>query len=1190
MSGAAREAKRVRQRQLLVPLDAEPGQMARELTAEQRAAIEARSIDVFTEAGAGTGKTGVLVERYCDAVTEDGVAPERILAFTFTERAAGELRERLRGELTRRARAAAEAGDPERAAAISRAARDGERAWITTMHGFCRRLLAAHPVAANMDPRFRVLDEAEAARLRERAFAEALDEVVAARGGSVARVAAGFGTPRLRDVVRAAHERLRSQGVDPPLLPDPGPPVRSVKDEGETPALSAPEAALASEGIAALGELLVAYDRRYERRKAERAGADFEDLQLRALRLLRAPGPARAAWRGRFEHLMVDEFQDTNGVQLALVDALRGPATRLFVVGDEFQSIYRFRHADLDVFRRRREESRADPRVEERPLRGNFRSRPEVLAAVNFAGGALLGDFVSLEAGRKADGEPVGGGPAAELLLTDASGERARGGWRAEDIGLETPEQETSPAYVAEARFLAARLRELADGGVPRGDMVVLLRAFTHVDAYEEALDRFGLAPYVVGGRGYWSQQQVEDTLRLLAVIANPLDDEHLFGALASPACGASADALWLLRRAARSPEGRPMHVWPTVERGEWPEDMPPADARRLQRFRDILAGLRREAPLLPLDSLIDRAISAFDYDLATLRRRGGERRMANIRKLMRLAREYEEHDGRDLRGFLDFAEERTVRDEREGMAAVRVEGHDGVRLMTVHAAKGLQFPVVAVADLGRGLGIGGRPGDLVIGRVDEAAGAAHDGGAGRDRPRARFGMRLAIAAAESLRLWELVELCEEEQAAEIEEACRLVYVGVSRAEERLIMSGIFRSSDLEASRPLRASHSALKLLLPALSGRGWSGGDGEVELDPPTPIDGIGAAGARPRIAVRTQSPSAERAAELRRRVPWPAATTDGDRDGTPSGHEALVGRRRPPGAVGHLSYSALADYSGCGYRFYVERVIGLRAPASLERSREGKVAGDPARPTPEMDELVDPALGARERSVAIGSAVHVALERSARRSWERPDDAELWALLGAEGLSDDREALGRLRALLGGWLESALRARLGVAGVRLRPEVPFLLGLAGTVVRGKIDLLAETPEGPLVVDYKTDALNGADPAELAARYRTQRDLYALAVHHAGERGAGAEGSDSPIRAAHCFLEAPDQPLIETYDSDGLARARQRMERLIASIRAGAFERSDAPHPALCYGCPAAAHLCGRPGWRPAPAPSEPG
>ncbi len=256
--------------------------------------------------------------------------------------------------------------------------------------------------------------------------------------------------------------------------------------------------------------------------------------------------------------------------------------------------------------------------------------------------------------------------------------------------------------------------------------MVVLLRAFTHVDAYEEALERAGLAPYVVGGRGYWSQQQVEDALRLLGVVANPLDDE-------APVRGARLPGLWRKPRCAvaAAPGRQESRGTPPARladhRGadEWPAAIPAEDVERLGRFREILARLRNEAPLLPLDSLIDRTISAFDYDLALLARRGGRRRMANVRKLMRLAAEYEEHEGRNLRGFLAFAEERTLRDEREGMAAVQVEGHDGVRVMTVHAAKGLEFPVVAVADLGRGLGIGSRDGDVVIGRIDGTNGDA---------------------------------------------------------------------------------------------------------------------------------------------------------------------------------------------------------------------------------------------------------------------------------------------------------------------------------------------------------------------------------------------------------------------------------------------------------------------------------
>ena len=394
--------------------------------------------------------------------------------------------------------------------------------------------------------------------------------------------------------MRVAHERLRSQGVDPPRLPDPGAPVRSVKSSGETTELTGAEAALAADGFAALRSLLDSYHGHYERLKAERSGADFEDLELRALELLQSPGTVSAAWRERFEHLMVDEFQDTNGVQLALIDALRGPQTRLFVVGDEFQSIYRFRHADLAVFRGRRREASRDQGTMERPLRGNFRSAPQVLAAVNFAGSALLGDFAPLEAGRARTGGPPGGRRPSCCSPMSRTSRPGPTGWRAEGIELDPPPiGEGSPAYVAEARFLAHRLRELADAGVPRGDMVVLLRAFTHVDAYEEALERAGLAPYVVGGRGYWSQQQVEDALRLLGVVANPLDDELLFGALASPACGVSPDALWLLRQAARTPERTaPARVADRRRPASGREALPAEDAERLGRFREILARL----------------------------------------------------------------------------------------------------------------------------------------------------------------------------------------------------------------------------------------------------------------------------------------------------------------------------------------------------------------------------------------------------------------------------------------------------------------------------------------------------------------------------------------------------------------------------------------------------------------------
>ena len=441
-----------------------------EPTPEQRAAIESRDRDVFLEAGAGTGKTRVLVERYCEAVCADEVEVDSILAFTFTERAAAELRGRIRRTLMERAQAARAAGDKHRAAELGDHARATERAWVTTIHGFCRRLLAAHPVAAGLDPRFRVLDEAEAGRMRERAFTATLAELMEHGGSDVVRTAAAYRPYRLGDMTLSAHARLRSQGMETPRLPAVADAVRSHEGEGEAEPLSPAELEAAGIARTTLEALLEGFTERYEQLKSDRSGLDFADLELRALSLLAQLAAVREAWRERFAHVLVDEFQDTNRVQLGLIEELRGPDTRLFCVGDEHQSIYRFRNADLQVFRARRAEAQADPGTEVLALRGNFRSRPAPLAAANAAGDVLLDEFPGLTWGRPTpeEGDPAG---SVELLLTQDERAKDAAKWKSDEIELEPPPSEGTPSIVAEARFLAQRLREMVDarrGGARR--------------------------------------------------------------------------------------------------------------------------------------------------------------------------------------------------------------------------------------------------------------------------------------------------------------------------------------------------------------------------------------------------------------------------------------------------------------------------------------------------------------------------------------------------------------------------------------------------------------------------------------------------------------------------------------------------------------------------------------------------
>ncbi|HXF32366.1 MAG TPA: UvrD-helicase domain-containing protein [Solirubrobacterales bacterium] len=1184
------------------PTTTEPA-IERTPTPEQCAAIEARGRDVLLEAGAGSGKTGVMVERYVRLVVDEGISPDAVLAFTFTDKAAAELRARVRAELSRRA-----AGTGARAVRAAALLTTIGGAWITTIHGFCNRVLAAHPVAAGVDPGFRVLDQPEAERAAREAFDTALAEFLAAGEPAGEETVAAYDLEGLRAVIVAGHDELRSRGAASPSLPDPprSDPAealaRTIEAAGEcleelkegdgkrlpleealarltmpgpdptlaelealrpggkakplTPFREALEAAIArtaeaGEGGVAyrhLADLLRLYTAAFELAKERRAGIDFEDLLILAARLLERAEIGQA-YRGRFSHLLVDEFQDTNRLQLRLIEALQGPKSQLVVVGDELQSIYSFRHADLEVFRRRREQIDADPGAELMQLSGNFRSRPEVIGAVNLFGAALLGPaYRPLRVGAPpAEPAPRGRGPAVELHLT------ARDGWDEDGIELDPAIDARTPLNcLAETRALAGRLRELHEAGVERGAMVVLLRAFTHLDAHEDSLARAGLRPYVVGGRGYWSQQQVADVTALLLTIANPLDDEALFGSLASPACAVAPDTLWLLRAAA----GRRRRVWPALEAlalggeaelaaPERLDDIPAGERAMLTEFATRLVGLRARAPRLSLSGLIEAAVTETGYDLATLLRPAGEARLANVRKLSRLAAAYEAREGRDLRGMLDFLAARAEIDT-EAQAATAAEGHDGVRIMTVHNAKGLEFEVVAVPDLSRGLLAGGRRPVLAL---------------GREQP-PRVGLQWRRLGRASVNLYDYGELIEAGEARDAEEGLRLFHVAATRARERLILSGVVRP---EPPREMKPGTAVIERLVEALGVPRDE--DTEVTVPPAEARPGLEETFPPSEIAVHVNLPSPERAAELRD-LHLDAAADRPLGSGTPP----LVERKPPIVPSRPLSYTAISAFEECGYRFYMERVLGLPAAAQA-----------PTRNTPSIGQLGggitgglagagDEGPSAREERSARGAAVHALLEWSQANGWTEPSAELARRHALAAGLDLGTAEAEELLGPVGDWLGSSLRAEIADA-VRARAEVRILLRARGTVLRGSIDLLVER-EGapPLVVDYKTDRLRGEDPAERAAHYEIQRSIYALAA-------AESLGADE-VEVAYVFLERADSPSRTILTRADMDAGQARIDAAVEAISRGDFEPAPEPERTwdLCRGCPALGRLCSGP------------
>jgi ATP-dependent helicase/nuclease subunit A len=1146
----------------------------RALTAEQEEAIARRDGPLLLAAGAGSGKTSVLVERFVRAVREDGIAPGRILAITFTERAAGELRERVRARLL-------QLGERE-------AARDLEGAPIGTFHGFCARLLRVHALTAGLDPDFAILDEASAGRLAQLAFRRALAALVAERpptepadspfagqasgGGREAAVdlVAAYGADRVRAMVLRVYAEQRSRGAGMPRLP--------------VPALAAQPEPLQRRAVAAcalLDELLEGFGRAYGELKRVRGALDFDDLELRARALLAEHEGMRAGWAQRLELLMVDEFQDTNRRQLAILELLE--RENLFTVGDELQSIYGFRHAEVELFRERRRE--LDARGEALALIRNFRGRPPLIAAVNGVFGQLFGDaYTPLMAAREdacEDGVDEGAPgrlgaaskeagragaaaeePLIELLLTD------RRGWGERGLADEPLAHAVAGALPAaplwrqaEARLLAQRVAELvAAGHAALGDVAVLLRAAGDLPVYERALEERGLRTLAAVG-SFWGHQQVGDLLAWLRALANPLDELALYSTLASPLVGVSSDGLALLARAAHTAgEG----VWETARRAEGEQAkgelhgcLPAADRERLERFVAHFTAEREAAPAHPIAELLLRALAWSGYERHVSSLSWGERRLANIHKLLRLARDFEAAEGRDLRGFLDhIAHREAFAESSEPHAPAAGAEPDAVRLMTIHAAKGLEFPVVCVADLGRA-GNGMQPDLLVDGE--------------------RVGLRLAsLDGSEPVACLEYERLYERRREAEAAEEERIVYVAMTRARERLLLSGAVDFERWPAARPGGAP---IAWLGPALAG----------EL---------------PERARTLEHPVGELAvgadSEARMRCWLSAPATVGlvlreeSLHPVEAGHMAIA-QEPPQGSAGRgpsapgrfgessmpelptaLSCTALGELERCGYRYYLEHVLGL------PENRAGRF------PLGERREGLD----ARTRGVLM----HKLLQHLdfARADAPSPRDVTLAAReLGVAVAPRERE---QIAALVRAATTTTLARRLAkIRSPALRREYPFAFLLpadprsAGSghgaeqppeepaasgsrsdqLVTGVFDVLVSELDGRcLILDYKSDRVGEREDLQalVEREYGVQRLLYALA--------ALCDGA-SEVDVIHWFLERPREWVVVRFRADRRPQLERQLLDRIRGARERGFAVSRTPHRGLCATCPGRAGLC---------------
>jgi len=688
-------------------------------TESQLAAIDiARSrLDACIVAGPGSGKTTVLVE-YFRKLVAAGADPLRILAITFTEKAAGSMRRKL-----------AEAFQAERATRARL-----ERAWVSTIHGFCGRLLREHAVFAGIDPEFNVADERQSWRLQRDAIFAATGALLTEHPAAMRALIRGLSSYEFEQAALSAYDAMRGAGktiADLAAYPAPeGVALRDVAltledlaadpaeswaipqrrhlDEiiegarrivaAESPldALRAAEAFHSNlrkcrSGTAAyslvktlreqidglkytlitaryapqrelLFDLLRRFEREYRARKLAARALDFADLEEFAVRLLEDNPEARARIQAQFDHILMDELQDTNGQQAKLLALLRRTGN-FYAVGDINQSIFGFRHAEPRVFEEYRDAVKSSgARLVE--LAGNFRSRAEILRAVETIAAGEPGIEPRRLTAERSFPDPA---PVAVECAAFAAGD-------------------AEAALGAEARWVARRILEL---GIPPGAAAVLVRNTEVIPTFTEAFDEADL-PYAVNrGRGFYYCREVADLANLLRVVANPRDEVALAAVLRSPLAGVSPDALFALR------EGRD-NLGASLMALDSAEGFEPADYEILLRFRGRLKRWRARREYVTFDRLLAEALDDSGYVPES-----GARGAANLEKFLVQAREAAARQSLDE--FVDELELLRAENPREADAPPEDEAA-GVQVMTVHSAKGLEFPVVFVAALHKGV------------------------------------------------------------------------------------------------------------------------------------------------------------------------------------------------------------------------------------------------------------------------------------------------------------------------------------------------------------------------------------------------------------------------------------------------------------------------------------------------------
>ncbi len=1044
-------------------------------TPSQLEAIRILDRNVCVSAGAGTGKTGVLVKRFLRIIKQGLASPAEILAITFTEKAANEMKSRIVTGL--------------KAARLHDARREVESAYIGTIHSFCSRLLKEHPIETGIDPDFRVIEEDEANLLKEIALDQLIEESFETE--EIFSLLLVYGEETIRKRVKGLHEKIRISGTQcqEAVERQAGTPdvaiqtmlkesfrgllnfpkrreqaqeviqfleLKCVRDWSAIEKLNSFEAqldlrikegreetkkakdllrkfvacqldAFAQPVQKTFGKFLVGFDQRYEALKKERAAFDFNDLELTVMRLLTSESQSalavRQRYRQQFKFIMVDEFQDTNPVQVRLVELLSN-GSNLFLVGDVKQSIYGFRGSDPAIFLKKDKEFGEGDGRKRIVMTENFRSDQKLLDFVNpffstlWRDGELIYEPLAANRAAKDISEPV------ELIEIEQEKDESRDESRAE-----------------EARLVAGRIQELVQNeGYDYGDFAMLFRAAESMHLYEQELRNFRVPYYIIGGRGFYHQAEIRDMMNFLTALENPLREIPFAALLRSPMFQVGDDTLfWISRRAKET--GKLTSFYNGF--AAWREivEISAGEREKLERFEIIFNDLNHGKRNLNVSEVLEAILRNTHYDLHVLGLAQGKRHFANLRKLVDLARELEARETIHLGDYIRYIKGLVFQEVRESEAQTEAEVGNVVRLMKLHTEIGLEFRCVILPDLAR------KP------RLQESRFLFDD----------EFGLALQVQNPETGEFentFSYESAIERLKTRQTQEAKRLLYVAMTRAKEKMILAGTTKPSKNEkedsftwfdwVKEVLKGKNLVVKRLSLETGSRRRSGF-------------------LRPLVEKKLIH------CHLEKLEPIPLKKT-------PPETMQILNRLKPVRGVFFeridLPVSAFLTFERDAAHEEYRQIYELGSPSVRTDTKSEEAI------TVEEEELVSPA--------DFGTLVHKIFEHIV--NWAAPTALPLDKWIGFYGRDFEDEARKEVRELALKFLNSQLISSVQKAK-RFFTELPFVLKLQHGIIQGTLDLLYETPEGRLViVDYKTSATSDSNLKEKGESYRSQMELYGLA------------------------------------------------------------------------------------------------